>query len=60
MDRLPEWCTKQEVATHWRLSLRTLERRIKVGLLRAVTNGRLVRIKREWVLECERRLEEGS
>jgi excisionase family DNA binding protein len=60
MDRLSEWNTKREIADYLRLSLRTLERRIEAGVLRARKDGHLVRIKREWVQEYERSLEQNS
>jgi excisionase family DNA binding protein len=50
---LQEWNTMQEVADYLRLSLRTLERRIRNGALQAKKDGGLVRIKREWVLRYE-------
>ena len=52
-ERLAEWSTKQEVAAYLRISLRTLERRIRSGALKARKDGRLVRIKRAWILEYE-------
>lgn len=60
MDRLSEWSTKQEIADYLRMSIRTLERRISAGLLRARKDGHLVRIRREWVAEYERMLEQTS
>jgi excisionase family DNA binding protein len=60
MDRLSEWSTKQEIAEYLRLSIRTLERRISAGLLRARKDGHLVRIKKEWVQEYERMLQQAS
>jgi len=50
---LQEWNTMPEVADYLRLSLRTLERRIRNGALQAKKDGGLVRIKREWVLRYE-------
>jgi excisionase family DNA binding protein len=50
---LKEWNTMQEVAEYLRLSLRTVERRIRNGVLQARKDGSLVRIKREWVLSYE-------
>jgi excisionase family DNA binding protein len=44
----------KEAAEYLRLSLRTVERRIKEGLLPARRDGRLIRIAREAVLEYER------
>jgi excisionase family DNA binding protein len=52
-DELRQWNSKKEVAKYLRLSLRTLERRIEAGLLEARKDGRLVRIKRAWVLAYE-------
>jgi excisionase family DNA binding protein len=43
-----------EVAEYLRLSLRTVERRIKEGFLPARRDGRLIRIPREAVLQYER------
>jgi excisionase family DNA binding protein len=43
----------QEVGDYLRLSLRTVVRRIRNGALQAKKDGRLVRIKREWVLTYE-------
>ena len=43
-----------EVAEYLRLSVRTVERRIRDGLLPARRDGRLVRIAREAVLAYER------
>jgi len=43
-----------EVADYLRLSLRTVERRIRDGLLPARKDGRLIRIAREAVLTYER------
>jgi excisionase family DNA binding protein len=51
--RLKPWNSMREVAAHLSLSLRSLERRIKDGRLQAKKDGRLVRIKREWVLAYE-------
>jgi excisionase family DNA binding protein len=53
-DRLRPWNTMMEVAEYLRLSLRTVERRIKEGLLPARRDGRLIRIPREAVLQYER------
>lgn len=50
---LQEWNTMPEVTDYLRLSLRTLERRIRNGALQAKKDGGLVRIKREWVLRYE-------
>ena len=50
---LQEWNTIQEVAEYLRLSVRTIERRIRDGALQAKKDGGLVRIKREWVLSYE-------
>jgi excisionase family DNA binding protein len=50
---LREWNTMQEVADYLRLSLRTVERRIRNGALQAKKDGGLVRIKRDWVLSYE-------
>src|ERR1700739_4088083 len=53
-DRLRPWNTMMEVAEYLRLSLRTVERRIKDGVLPVRRDGRLVRIAREAVLQYER------
>jgi excisionase family DNA binding protein len=53
IERLKPWNTMQEVADYLRLSLRTVERRIRNGALQAKKDGRLVRIKREWVMTYE-------
>jgi excisionase family DNA binding protein len=53
IERLKPWNTMQEVGDYLRLSLRTVERRIRNGALQAKKDGRLVRIKREWVLTYE-------
>jgi excisionase family DNA binding protein len=50
---LREWNTMQEVADYLRLSLRTVERRIRNGALQAKKDGGLVRIKKDWVLSYE-------
>jgi excisionase family DNA binding protein len=50
---LKPWNTMQEVADYLRLSLHTVERRIRNGALQAKKDGHLVRIKREWVLTYE-------
>jgi len=43
----------QEVADYLRLSLRTVERRIRSGALQAKKDGGLIRIKKDWVLSYE-------
>lgn len=53
IERLKPWNTMPEVAAYLRVSLRTVERRIRNGALQAKKDGRLVRIKREWVLTYE-------
>jgi excisionase family DNA binding protein len=50
---LQEWNTMQEVADYLRLSLRTVERRIRSRALQAKKDGGLIRIRREWVLHYE-------
>ena len=57
MDRGSEWLTKREVSDRLKLSLRTVERRIEARLLRAVKDGRLVRIRIDWLLDYEQRRE---
>ncbi len=52
---LKPWNSVREVAEYLRLSLRTVERRIRSGALRAKKDGALVRIKWEWVKEYEDR-----
>jgi excisionase family DNA binding protein len=53
MERLKSWNTMQEVADYLRLSLRTVERRIRKGALQAKKDGHLVRIRRDWVMAYE-------
>jgi len=53
-EGLKPWNTMIEVAEYLRLSLRTVERRIRDGLLPARKDGRLIRIAREAVLTYER------
>jgi excisionase family DNA binding protein len=50
---LQEWNTMKEVADYLRLSLRTVERRIRSGALQAKKDGGLVRIRKDWVLSYE-------
>lgn len=52
---LKTWNSMTEVARYLRISLRTIERRIRSGSLRAKKDGALVRIKREWVKDYEDR-----
>jgi excisionase family DNA binding protein len=51
--RLKPWNTMREVAEYWQCSVRTVQRRIKDGDLRAKEFGRLVRISRASVREYE-------
>lgn len=53
---LPPILTVSDVARHLRRSTKTIYRRIHSGELRSYKEGHDHRIRREWVLEYERRL----
>jgi len=58
-DVLRRWNTVQEIAEYWRVSRRTVARRIRRGQLRATKFGHLVRIRRERVWDYETRCQAG-
>lgn len=60
IDSLPRVLTIKETAEYLRRSPMTIYRRIKSGELRSYKEGQEHRIRREWLLEYEQQLIEGT